>query len=195
MFPYLNKTLNVQRYSEIKSYCIHKTTYYSKDNGCSPEIKQSYQSVVIYLGPHLTGLAVRSYVTFSSSVIRSSINTATVPVSRSYSVVSRFSPLTRSFRPTWTTGFPLLLPPPDFPVPWARRKKYRHSKRLARSPPISVFCLAGTGKLSPSTGSMSDRTEYGTVSVLTVWDQGATLTRSEERRVGKECRSRWSPYH
>src|SRR2546429_7797289 len=24
---------------------------------------------------------------------------------------------------------------------------------------------------------------------------GATLTRSEERRVGKECRSRWSPYH
>ena len=24
---------------------------------------------------------------------------------------------------------------------------------------------------------------------------GHTLTRSEERRVGKECRSRWSPYH
>src|SRR2546430_11253185 len=23
----------------------------------------------------------------------------------------------------------------------------------------------------------------------------ATCTRSEERRVGKECRSRWSPYH
>ena len=22
-----------------------------------------------------------------------------------------------------------------------------------------------------------------------------TLIRSEERRVGKECRSRWSPYH
>src|SRR2546430_13618001 len=22
-----------------------------------------------------------------------------------------------------------------------------------------------------------------------------TVTRSEERRVGKECRSRWSPYH
>ena len=25
--------------------------------------------------------------------------------------------------------------------------------------------------------------------------QRDTLTRSEERRVGKECRSRWSPYH
>ena len=24
---------------------------------------------------------------------------------------------------------------------------------------------------------------------------GSTRNRSEERRVGKECRSRWSPYH
>ena len=26
-------------------------------------------------------------------------------------------------------------------------------------------------------------------------EQGYITTRSEERRVGKECRSRWSPYH
>ena len=26
-------------------------------------------------------------------------------------------------------------------------------------------------------------------------DDVSTVTRSEERRVGKECRSRWSPYH
>ena len=26
-------------------------------------------------------------------------------------------------------------------------------------------------------------------------DQIADVLRSEERRVGKECRSRWSPYH
>ena len=26
-------------------------------------------------------------------------------------------------------------------------------------------------------------------------DYESSLTRSEERRVGKECRSRWSPYH
>src|SRR2546430_9383043 len=25
--------------------------------------------------------------------------------------------------------------------------------------------------------------------------EGISVTRSEERRVGKECRSRWSPYH
>src|SRR3712207_8825806 len=27
------------------------------------------------------------------------------------------------------------------------------------------------------------------------WFTGRRSTRSEERRVGKECRSRWSPYH
>ena len=26
-------------------------------------------------------------------------------------------------------------------------------------------------------------------------EQRLTISRSEERRVGKECRSRWSPYH
>ena len=26
-------------------------------------------------------------------------------------------------------------------------------------------------------------------------EEQQTLMRSEERRVGKECRSRWSPYH
>ena len=26
-------------------------------------------------------------------------------------------------------------------------------------------------------------------------DTGCSIYRSEERRVGKECRSRWSPYH
>ena len=29
----------------------------------------------------------------------------------------------------------------------------------------------------------------------TVTHDGVTHRRSEERRVGKECRSRWSPYH
>ena len=27
------------------------------------------------------------------------------------------------------------------------------------------------------------------------WDRKVGRSRSEERRVGKECRSRWSPYH
>ena len=28
-----------------------------------------------------------------------------------------------------------------------------------------------------------------------VFFDGSSIARSEERRVGKECRSRWSPYH
>ena len=31
--------------------------------------------------------------------------------------------------------------------------------------------------------------------VFLVGPSGSGKTRSEERRVGKECRSRWSPYH
>ena len=30
---------------------------------------------------------------------------------------------------------------------------------------------------------------------MTLYRDGVVYTRSEERRVGKECRSRWSPYH
>ena len=33
--------------------------------------------------------------------------------------------------------------------------------------------------------------EYGNTRVMCT----ASVERSEERRVGKECRSRWSPYH
>src|SRR2546426_12600460 len=31
--------------------------------------------------------------------------------------------------------------------------------------------------------------------LMLAWFFGVKLRRSEERRVGKECRSRWSPYH
>ena len=38
---------------------------------------------------------------------------------------------------------------------------------------------------------------FGICSVLAAWSTSAEMliARSEERRVGKECRSRWSPYH
>ena len=42
-------------------------------------------------------------------------------------------------------------------------------------------------------GATSDQIEYEVI------EKGSTgflgIARSEERRVGKECRSRWSPYH
>ena len=42
-------------------------------------------------------------------------------------------------------------------------------------------------------GDEISRIEDKTAEALS--DLYANLTRSEERRVGKECRSRWSPYH
>ena len=36
-----------------------------------------------------------------------------------------------------------------------------------------------------------DKGEFAAV----VGESGSGKSRSEERRVGKECRSRWSPYH
>ena len=33
------------------------------------------------------------------------------------------------------------------------------------------------------------------VAIMGESGSGKTTLRSEERRVGKECRSRWSPYH
>ena len=36
---------------------------------------------------------------------------------------------------------------------------------------------------------------YGYDAIKTKPVKYDTLVRSEERRVGKECRSRWSPYH
>ena len=37
--------------------------------------------------------------------------------------------------------------------------------------------------------------ENGSYVVLSKFDDDVIFERSEERRVGKECRSRWSPYH
>src|SRR2546430_15659352 len=33
------------------------------------------------------------------------------------------------------------------------------------------------------------------IAILVFTNDGFQIQRSEERRVGKECRSRWSPYH
>ena len=56
---------------------------------------------------------------------------------------------------------------------------------------LFVFPLMGTfAQQAPNSGS---------IEVITTFDYpgtgNSTLPRSEERRVGKECRSRWSPYH
>src|SRR5256886_7009802 len=54
----------------------------------------------------------------------------------------------------------------------------------------SVPPSAGGPSLGPTWGSMSEGKPFEH------FDNTKTIdSRSEERRVGKECRSRWSPYH
>ena len=52
--------------------------------------------------------------------------------------------------------------------------------------------LAGTAQRPRLAVFRSNNHMYAQIIDDTV---GNTLVRSEERRVGKECRSRWSPYH
>jgi len=61
------------------------------------------------------------------------------------------------------------------------------SVTLASGSSAGLATVNGTGqKIQLSSGSISSAT---TVSA------SPQIVRSEERRVGKECRSRWSPYH
>ena len=55
-----------------------------------------------------------------------------------------------------------------------------------------------SGSLAVVSASMTGRTQWVDTDVLpgAIWVYALrAVDRSEERRVGKECRSRWSPYH
>src|SRR3712207_7094019 len=49
--------------------------------------------------------------------------------------------------------------------------------------------------LLPATLQSALAQEGVSIEVILIDDGSAQPIRSEERRVGKECRSRWSPYH
>src|SRR3712207_5716217 len=59
-----------------------------------------------------------------------------------------------------------------------------------------LFLLALAGKhRTARTAALAFGAIYAVVTVIGLIDGHDVLGRSEERRVGKECRSRWSPYH
>ena len=61
-----------------------------------------------------------------------------------------------------------------------------------------IFAVCVLGALIVYKYAMYNQ-EYTASTVISYTGQnaadGKTPSRSEERRVGKECRSRWSPYH
>src|SRR2546427_11158579 len=113
-------------------------------------------------------------------------------------IASRYSPLFFFFNDTATTEiYPLplhdALPIPfDAPASGASARFAGGSRQarvltdaqgLARSPALTATGTAGSFTVSAGVEALPGGVRF-------------TLdNRSEERRVGKECRSRWSPYH
>src|SRR5256885_12722326 len=61
---------------------------------------------------------------------------------------------------------------------------------------VGLACPMRTKKLpKPKPASNANPSPSGRPTALSGRETNHTAIRSEERRVGKECRSRWSPYH
>ena len=60
---------------------------------------------------------------------------------------------------------------------------------IIKSPKFKLGVCEITAKFNSDKTSDTDNDNVNDL------EQGTIIVRSEERRVGKECRSRWSPYH
>src|SRR3712207_7753326 len=61
--------------------------------------------------------------------------------------------------------------------------------------PISLLCLSKLCRLLITLESVQNSQSVDEHGSVLQHPDSTKPTRSEERRVGKECRSRWSPYH
>src|SRR3712207_9368071 len=88
---------------------------------------------------------------------------------------------------------------------FSSRRRHTRYWRDWSSDVCSSDLLGGRRAVEPLIHALKDEYEYvrghaatslGQLGDLRAFEPlSNTLNRSEERRVGKECRSRWSPYH
>src|ERR1039457_3383330 len=77
-------------------------------------------------------------------------------------------------------------------LPWYRQLLYRGVNIQGKWEQKLDF---NNGKTQLITLELAQKAHNITGSVTMVKSTNGEIVRSEERRVGKECRSRWSPYH
>ena len=108
-------------------------------------------------------------------------------------------------------AFPVLLSALLSIVPWAvflilfggaswyyakTRQPSKMMRNLSAAAMLALLPLAGVFDLLAENTSVREAgLAIGDVDRCVLAQYVMNLTRSEERRVGKECRSRWSPYH
>ena len=66
---------------------------------------------------------------------------------------------------------------------------------LLHSPPSMIDAITGATPKAKKAAQASAQLEGSYVLGINMMSDDLDNERSEERRVGKECRSRWSPYH
>ena len=81
----------------------------------------------------------------------------------------------------------------DRPVLVGRSPAPSEVRGLEDSAP-TVLTVPSPGQLISRNHLLIELDEWS-VLARNLSESNGTLLRSEERRVGKECRSRWSPYH
>src|SRR5256885_15023121 len=74
------------------------------------------------------------------------------------------------------------------PQKWPQLPGITRPMKQEEKETIALWRLGVLGPLISARLEHGDRRRY-------IEEAAARLQRSEERRVGKECRSRWSPYH
>ena len=60
--------------------------------------------------------------------------------------------------------------------------------------PVKIMAAGGSGQVRVTVENNTYADGAWTGTLVDTWVD-IDASRSEERRVGKECRSRWSPYH
>jgi len=97
-----------------------------------------------------------------------------------------------------------VLAPSPAPVAKSGQKQYDYSHKVITSPQrrlgqywtVAILRFGDTRGVKDVPFGTEDKTPAASGDVnVNVAGVQVNSTRSEERRVGKECRSRWSPYH